>query len=198
MGDQILYQPLLANAANLRSGYDVSLSVDTMIVIAVEGNPPVGESAADPAYTLFTQEFQHLAGWCGALVGNATLGEDMAAEAFVRLLAHWPSVRAPNRYLFAVGANLVRDYWRRQSREHGRTELVDRPDTRAHDVNAEVHDLLRRLPDRLRVPVILHYWADLTVAEIAKATHRPVGSVKRQLAEARAVLRAGLEDPHDG
>jgi RNA polymerase sigma-70 factor (ECF subfamily) len=45
-----------------------------------------------------------------------------------------------------------------------------------------------RLPTRLRDVVLLHYWADLSVADVGQALGRPSGSVKRQLAEARALL----------
>jgi RNA polymerase sigma-70 factor (ECF subfamily) len=41
---------------------------------------------------------------------------------------------------------------------------------------------------RLREVVLLHYYADLPVAEVAAAIHRPVGTVKRRLHEARALL----------
>jgi DNA-directed RNA polymerase specialized sigma24 family protein len=43
--------------------------------------------------------------------------------------------------------------------------------------------------------VLLHYYAELPIADIAKALHRPLGTVKRQLAEGRASLLATIEDP---
>jgi RNA polymerase sigma-70 factor (ECF subfamily) len=55
---------------------------------------------------------------------------------------------------------------------------------------------VRALPERLRVVVLLHYYADLPVADVAKALRRPVGSVKRQLNEARALLSHSLGDDH--
>jgi DNA-directed RNA polymerase specialized sigma24 family protein len=50
------------------------------------------------------------------------------------------------------------------------------------------------LPQRLRPVVPLHYYADLTVEDVASATRRPVGSVKRQLPEARALLAHQLQE----
>jgi RNA polymerase sigma-70 factor (ECF subfamily) len=38
--------------------------------------------------------------------------------------------------------------------------------------------------------VLLHYYADLPVEEVARLIHRPVGTVKRRLHEARRVLAA--------
>jgi DNA-directed RNA polymerase specialized sigma24 family protein len=45
------------------------------------------------------------------------------------------------------------------------------------------------------VPVLLHYSADLSVADVAAALHRPVGTIKRSLNEGRAMLLARIEDP---
>jgi RNA polymerase sigma-70 factor (ECF subfamily) len=39
------------------------------------------------------------------------------------------------------------------------------------------------------VPVLLHYYADLSIAEVASAMHRPEGTIKRMLYDARDCLR---------
>jgi RNA polymerase sigma-70 factor (ECF subfamily) len=54
-------------------------------------------------------------------------------------------------------------------------------------------DLVGRLPQRLRQPVLLHYYADLPVSDVARALHRPEGTIKRALSEGRALLQAGIE-----
>jgi RNA polymerase sigma-70 factor (ECF subfamily) len=65
----------------------------------------------------------------------------------------------------------------------GITSLHGRP---APDTS--LRDLVERLPGHLREAVLLHYYADLPVAEVAAALRRPVGTVKRRLHEARALL----------
>ena len=57
-----------------------------------------------------------------------------------------------------------------------------------------LHDLVERLPERLRTPVLLHYCADMSVAEIAAALHKPEGTIKRMLFDARARLHGWLEE----
>ena len=49
-------------------------------------------------------------------------------------------------------------------------------------------------PDRLRAPVLLHYYADMSVAEVAAALHKPEGTVKRMLHDARARLAEWMGD----
>jgi DNA-directed RNA polymerase specialized sigma24 family protein len=41
--------------------------------------------------------------------------------------------------------------------------------------------------------VLLHYYADMSVAEVAAALHKPEGTVKRMLFDARARLHGWLE-----
>ena len=43
------------------------------------------------------------------------------------------------------------------------------------------------------MPVLLHYYADLSIAEVAGAMHRPEGTVKRMLYDARARLLGMIE-----
>jgi RNA polymerase sigma-70 factor (ECF subfamily) len=64
----------------------------------------------------------------------------------------------------------------------------------AHD--PWLRDLVERLPKRLRTPVLLHYYADLPVNEVAATLHLPLGTAKRRLHEARALLRETLEARH--
>lgn len=52
---------------------------------------------------------------------------------------------------------------------------------------------LLSLPERLRLSVLLHYYADLTVAQVAAQLGKSEGSVKRELWEARATLFVLLE-----
>jgi len=56
-----------------------------------------------------------------------------------------------------------------------------------------VRDLVERLPAKLRPAVLLHYFADLPIDEVAHVLHRPTGTVKRHLHEARQLLLDALE-----
>jgi RNA polymerase sigma-70 factor, ECF subfamily len=57
-----------------------------------------------------------------------------------------------------------------------------------------LRDLVERLPDKMRAPVLLHYYADMSIAEIALALHRPQGTIKRTLSDARTRLQTWLEN----
>jgi RNA polymerase sigma factor (sigma-70 family) len=56
---------------------------------------------------------------------------------------------------------------------------------RDHATTLTVRDAVLALPDRLRVVVLLHYFADLPVATVARQVEKSEGTVKRDLFDAR-------------
>ena len=50
------------------------------------------------------------------------------------------------------------------------------------------------LPSDLRLPMVLHYFAGHTLAEIASLCDLPVSTVKKRMRVARARLREGMDD----
>jgi len=57
-----------------------------------------------------------------------------------------------------------------------------------------VQDAVNRLPEKLRIVVLLYYMENLKVAEIAEQMHKSVSSIKSKLMRARKYLRKELED----
>lgn len=141
----------------------------------------------------YAQQWSDVAGFSAALVGSVNLGDDVAQEAFARLYARYPLVREPRPYVFRVAANLAK---RARSRPADVT-LDEAPELVAPVIGVDpvLLDAVRRLPPRLSVVVLLHYFADLSVDEVARSLRRPSGTVKRQLSEARALLAHALGDP---
>ena len=149
----------------------------------------------DAARALWNEHYAPLAGWCAALLGDRDAAHDIASEAFTRLLSRWVTVHDPKGYLYVTATNLVRDRWRHEQRDRklqARLEETAPVSTPAAD--PWLRDLVERLPDRLRMPVLLHYYADMSIAEVASALHKPQGTIKRMLFDARARLAGWLEE----
>jgi RNA polymerase sigma-70 factor, ECF subfamily len=171
-------------------------------MVAEVGVPGITAGVADvtvdagrDALDLWRAHYPRLVGWCDAVVGDEAAAHDIAAEAFVRLLSRWRSVTEPKPFLYATAMNLMRDHWRAAARQARLVERLPKVAESQSDPRERwLTDLAGRLPDRLRGPVVLHYGADLSVAEVAAALRRPAGSVKRQLAEGRALLLAMIEE----
>lgn len=144
---------------------------------------------------LFLREFPRLAGWCGALLGDRDAGLDVAADAFTRLLPRWAKVTDHRGYLYVTAANTIRDRWRRSATRARSAHLLVQAEA-APDIAAAhaVRDAVSRLPARLRVPVLLYFYADMTTGDIAKHLDRPPGTVRRWLAEAHKALALALTE----
>ena len=148
-----------------------------------------GASAFDAFYA---ETFGPLGGYALSLVADRTVAEDLTQEAMVRVCARWSVLRQPRPYAYRIVTNLARDRWRRrQSELLALSDLVPRP-VAGPDVS--VLDAVDRLPAALRDAVLLHYYADLSVDDVARALRRPAGTVKRHLSEARALLSRGLKE----
>ncbi len=147
------------------------------------------------------------------MVGNAEEAQDLAQEAFIRAfrsLSSYDRTRSFSNWLFKIASNLTIDYHRRrklrtislavgEEEEEGREmELPDpTPSALDHLVEDEssrrTDQLVRALPERYRIVVLMRHSQDMSYEEIATALGLPVGTVKAQLHRARAMLKRKLE-----
>ncbi|MCW2598560.1 MAG: polymerase sigma factor [Frankiales bacterium] len=153
-----------------------------------EGPLAVSSAFAD----FFDAVWSDLSGYGRSLTGDAGIGDDLAQEALTRIYARWPLLREPRAYAFRIVTNLARDRWKALERERSTWSalLADEAQT---EPDEDTLDAVRRLRDGHRDVLLLHYWADLSVADVASALHRPAGTIKRRLSEARAALLTSLE-----
>lgn len=146
-----------------------------------------GLTASPPFEAFFDAVWPDLVAFCTQATGSAHLGEELCQEALTRVYVRYPMLREPRPYVFKVAANLVRRSWREATRQS--LEDAGAP---SGEPDLTTLDAVRRLPAPLRDVVLLHYWADLPVAEVARLVRRPQGTVKRRLHEARAQLAVTL------
>ncbi|HVF18765.1 MAG TPA: RNA polymerase sigma factor [Mycobacteriales bacterium] len=143
----------------------------------------------------FQQHFPRLAGYCTTMTGNRHTGHELAQEAFARLFAKWLGVRDPRAYVYLVATNLAREQWRRAATERSAyDEVAHRSVPPAEPPDLGLRDLVERLPTKQRDAVLLRYYADLPVTEVAALLSMPEGTVKRLLHEARHALGLALGD----
>ena len=157
-----------------------------------------------PAFEVFYNRTERpLRAYLHRLTGNSSLADDLAHDAYFRLLRSAPPTADPARlraYLFRVATNLYRDHYRRVGRRE--TELVE-PDAEVAAqpdgaVRTDMNQALGRLRPRQRALLWLTYVEGLTHREVAAVLGlRPISvgpllwRARRSLAR---VLRAqGLE-----
>lgn len=140
------------------------------------------------------------------ITGNAEDARDAAQETFVKAFRALPRYRheaAFGTWLHRIAVNASLDVVRRrpQAPPVPLEEVVlpaqtHNPDIEAerHEVQRRVHDALRRLAPDHRVIVVLRDLQGLAYEEIAEALRIPIGTVRSRLSRAREVLRALLKD----
>jgi RNA polymerase sigma-70 factor (ECF subfamily) len=150
---------------------------------------------------LFNACYPRLAGWVRRLVDDDETAHEIASEAFTRLLARWSGLDNPQSYLYMIATNLVRDHWRKTGRERNAIRIMTAAgpgDPAYHPAqDVDVRALIQALPERLRSPFLLHYYGGFGLKEVAVMLGRPEGTIKADLFNARARLKAALGDARD-
>lgn len=147
---------------------------------------------------LYTAHVQSLTAQLYAYTGELTVAEDLVHEAFCRALARWKVVSTydnPVAWVRQVAWNLARTRWRRirvaaNFLRRQRLQHVEGPGPDRVALTAG----LAQLPPAQRRAVILHYVADLPVAEIARQEGVADGTVRSWLHRGRTALAAHLRE----
>ncbi|WP_410814367.1 sigma factor-like helix-turn-helix DNA-binding protein [Micromonospora sp. 067-2] len=133
-----------------------------------------------------------------AYTGDVAQAQDLVQEAFCRVFARWDQVSRyddPLAWTRRVAWNLAHNRWRRL--RTARAWLLRQREAHVAGPGPDrvaLEAALAVLPARQRRAVILHYLADLSIAEIAAQEQVAEGTVKSWLHRARAALAAALRD----
>ncbi|MCB9755407.1 MAG: sigma-70 family RNA polymerase sigma factor [Myxococcales bacterium] len=133
--------------------------------------------------------------------------DDLIQRTFLALVRHRDAIRDESSfraYMFSVARrefyHHLRTHQRRRAPlDFGTVSLADLGTSPSGVVarrkdEALLVDALRRLPLDLQIALELHYWEDLSTAELAAALEIPHGTAKSTLRRARAQLRRALEE----
>ena len=126
------------------------------------------------------------------LCGSAEAGEEVAQEAFVVVHSRWSSLEEPAAYLRVVVVNKSRSVQRRQMRERRHLRSMRTTPTALTPEIDETWQQLKKLSADRRAAIVLRFYEDLAVAEIAEVMDKPIGTVKSLLHRGMAELKASL------
>jgi RNA polymerase sigma factor (sigma-70 family) len=125
------------------------------------------------------------------LSGSHDAAEDAVQTAFASAQAHWARVEDPVAYLRRAVVNQVKGEQRRVLRRAARVVPRD-PEVDLPPEVDETWTALRRLTPHQRTVVVLHYYADLPLVEIADLVGRPAATVRSDHRRALDSLRKAL------
>ncbi|HEX7265643.1 MAG TPA: sigma-70 family RNA polymerase sigma factor [Candidatus Dormibacteraeota bacterium] len=128
---------------------------------------------------------------------------DLTQEIFVKLyrnLARYDADRPFEPWFWKLAANTTINYRRKrvpmptdQSADHPLSG--DDAARSAHD--PVLVDALAQLDPAYRLPILLHYYADLPLAQVAQSLNLSVPATKSRLHRARALLRNSLAEAEE-
>lgn len=140
------------------------------------------------------------------LTGDPELAEDLAQEAFVRLMGRSGSIRDDvviASYLRRSILNLVRKHWRKLGYERGYVRTGGAGAPSAAEIHHELDDrdelwqALGTLPYRQRAAIVLRFYEDLSERATARVLGCPVGTVKSSVSRGLQRMREEMVDDED-
>lgn len=126
------------------------------------------------------------------IVGSPTVAQDVVQDVFLTVHTRWSSIESPEAYLRTALINRCRSAQRRQIVERLHLRRPTAATTSVPEVD-ETWSALQRLPGDQRTVLVLRYYADLSLADIASELHKPLGTVKSTLHRALARLKEELQ-----
>ena len=114
------------------------------------------------------------------LLGSPEQAEDVVHDAFLACAPRWGTLEAPDAYVRAAVTNHARSAMRRAGRDRDKSDRFGR--SLALSVGLPELDetwvVLRGLPERQRMALVLRFYEDLPEAEIARLLGCRPGTVK--------------------
>jgi RNA polymerase sigma-70 factor (ECF subfamily) len=135
----------------------------------------------------------------GVILGDVWQAEDATHDAVVQAWLRYGSLRDPDRFgawFQRILVNVCRDRLRQRSRrpvaELGMVRAVPDVDAAAIDDRLVLDDAFEQLTPDHRIALVLRYYADLTVDQIAERVGVPSGTVKSRIHVGVERMRAAM------
>ena len=150
--------------------------------------------------------------FCLKLCGDKEDAEDLYQQTFLKALeTEWTLdwERNPRALFFSFAHNLWKSGRRKQARRNKLapcSDFDDETETVLHseesieedylqkELITEIRQIIQTLPEKFQVPLILFYFSDCPIEQIATIIKKPPGTVKSRLFKGRSLIKKRLED----
>jgi len=165
------------------------------------------QNGSESALEALIHRYHHpLYGFIYRQTHHSSLADDLVQETFIRLCTKAHLYRYPEPFrpwLYRIALNLCRDHWKSSAYNHSRKALelnenitvplgvegiYDRQETRGIVIAA-----LRSLDEIYRDVLILRFYQELKIDEIAAVLEIPAGTVKWRIFHGLKLMRNKLE-----
>ncbi|MBZ0306724.1 MAG: RNA polymerase sigma factor [Anaerolineae bacterium] len=159
----------------------------------------IQQGEAQALTALIERHYRPLLGYLYRMTADLSLAEDLTQEAFLRMMRaigsyHYP--RPFKAWLYAIATNVTRDHFK-MAETRRTVAFLDEDFVGESDMEIleeyKIEETLMNLPARQREVVLLRYYHELSLAEIAEVLGIPVGTVKSRLSIGLQQLRGLME-----
>ncbi len=158
----------------------------------IAGRPTATETIAE----LYEREHLAMVRLARLIVGSAPLAEEIVHDAFVAVLERGDAVLEPGAYLRRVVINGCHGTTRRFAtgrRKMARVAVLE--EAKAVTLPPEVDETwqsLQRVTPKQRMALVLRYYADMSIAEVADVMGEREGTIKSLVHRGLTTLRTEL------
>lgn len=138
---------------------------------------------------------------CFCCLKDEALSEDAMQETFWKAWKHMEAfekkgIENEKAWLLRIAVNVARDYrrtaWFRHEDRTGDPDAVFQKQAAPEREESALADVILRLPDQYRQPLLLYYYQNLTLEETAAVLRTTKSTVHRRLEKARDMLKGYL------
>jgi RNA polymerase sigma-70 factor (ECF subfamily) len=144
---------------------------------------------------------------CYRMLGDPVEAEDAAQETFIRLYSRLTSYDSSRRlvsWVLSIASHHCIDRIRRRRLQTVSVDdlppweplISEEPGPEksylTNEREAQVQAMLQYIPPHYRLPLVLHYWHDLSYQEISETTGMTISAIKSRLHRARLMLAEAM------
>lgn len=144
--------------------------------------------------TLYRELMPSLTRLARLVTGSSAVAPDLAHDAFLRVRDRLDDIDNAPAYLRRVVVNLSRDWLRRVERERVYTASLQDARYLPPDLD-ELWVALAQLPERRRIALVLRYYEDLRLEDVAEVLGCRLGTAKSLVHRGLASLRKVVTEP---
>jgi RNA polymerase sigma-70 factor (sigma-E family) len=127
------------------------------------------------------------------LVDRVEVAEELVQDAFAATYRDWTRLDEPAAYVRTAVVNRARSELRRRDARRRRPAETLLPEPIQDPPGDPLRDAITHLPERQRTVIVLRFYEDLPLGEIAALMGIRTGTVKSQLHRALATLRKEIQ-----
>lgn len=147
--------------------------------------------ADDDFVALYQRSYSSMVRLATLLVDQVDVAEEVVQDAFLAVYRRWSSTDDPGAYVRTCVVNRCRDVQRRRRLRRQRIHLGS-VDPTVHEPEL-LRDAIGALPTNQRVTLVLRFYEDLSIPQIAEVMGTRQGTVKSWLHRALSQLRGVIE-----